>query len=168
MAEIPPYTVREYRAGDEHAILETFNRVFARVDPTFRPRSLETWRWLYDRNPSGRRIYLCLSGDGCVLAQYAGLVSIGFDVSHVVSSRIDFIQDGVTGRLVPWLDCAKMAEAVVEIWKQPALYQSISDHSREFIIRHRDIRVTMVEPFMSAYRELHEASCLTVARERLS
>jgi L-amino acid N-acyltransferase YncA len=71
--DLPPLTIREYQPGDEHAILTTFNRVFAGVDPTFRPRDLETWRWLYERNPSGSRIFLALTADGAVVSQYAGL-----------------------------------------------------------------------------------------------
>jgi hypothetical protein len=69
----PVYQVRAYRAGDEHAILEAFNRIFAGVDPTFHPRTLEEWRWQYERNPSGQRIFLCATEEGRVLAQYAGI-----------------------------------------------------------------------------------------------
>ena len=72
-AEVPPYTVREYEAGDEHAILETFNRVFSEMDPNFEPRTLETWRWLYLANPSGWRIYIAITDDGRVISQYAGV-----------------------------------------------------------------------------------------------
>ncbi len=73
MSELPPYEIREYRPGDEHAILETFNRCFAEVDPTFQPRSLEDWRWTYLENPSGWRIYLAVTEDGRVISQYAGM-----------------------------------------------------------------------------------------------
>jgi hypothetical protein len=65
--------IREYRPGDEAGILALWNRVFARSDPGFRPRDLETWRWLYERNPSGRRIMLAVAGDGRIVSQYAGL-----------------------------------------------------------------------------------------------
>ena len=41
MTQAPAYRIRAYRPGDESAILATFNRVFARVDPTFQPRTLE-------------------------------------------------------------------------------------------------------------------------------
>jgi hypothetical protein len=73
MSTAPAYEIRAYRPGDEHAILEAFNRIFARVDPGFHPRTLEQWRWLYERNPSGRRIQLAVGEDGRVLAQYAGI-----------------------------------------------------------------------------------------------
>ncbi len=66
-------TIREYRPGDEERILATFNRVFAAVDPGFVPRDLATWRWLYQRNPSGSRIWLALDEEGAVVSQYAGL-----------------------------------------------------------------------------------------------
>ncbi len=72
--ELPPYTVREFEPGDEHAILATFNRVFAEIDPSFTPRSLEAWRWMYLANPSGWRIWLAVSDvDGRVISQYAGV-----------------------------------------------------------------------------------------------
>jgi L-amino acid N-acyltransferase YncA len=73
MSTAPAYEIRPYRSGDEHGILEAFNRIFARVDPTFRPRTLEQWRWQYERNPSGCRIYLAVTDEGRVLAQYAGV-----------------------------------------------------------------------------------------------
>ena len=73
MAELPPYEIREYRPGDEQAILETFNRCFAQVDPTFQPRSLEEWRWQYLANPGGWRIWLAITEDGRVISQYAGI-----------------------------------------------------------------------------------------------
>jgi hypothetical protein len=66
-------TIRPYQAGDEHAILATFNRVFARADPAFVPRTIEHWRWLYERNPCGTRVMLAVEDGGEVLAQYAGL-----------------------------------------------------------------------------------------------
>jgi len=65
--------IREYRPGDETGILALFNRSFADVDPGFEPRDLETWRWLYQRNPSGRRIMLAVAPDGRLVSQYAGL-----------------------------------------------------------------------------------------------
>ncbi|MFT5285430.1 MAG: hypothetical protein ACI8TQ_001594 [Planctomycetota bacterium] len=72
-AELPVYTVREYQPGDEVSILETFNRVFAQMDPNFVPRTMETWRWLFMDNPSGWRIYLAVTEDGDVMSQYAGI-----------------------------------------------------------------------------------------------
>ena len=73
MSDLPPYTIREYRPGDEEAILDTFNRVFAGVDPGFVPRTLEEWRWTYLDNPSGWRISLAVTDDGRVISQYAGI-----------------------------------------------------------------------------------------------
>jgi hypothetical protein len=73
MPSAPAYSIRAYQPGDEHGILEAFNRIFARVDPTFHPRSLAEWRWLYDANPSGRRIFIAVTDEGRVLAQYAGV-----------------------------------------------------------------------------------------------
>ncbi len=73
MSDAPKLTLREYEPGDEHAILATFNRVFAQVDPTFEPRTLEDWRWQYLANPSGWRIWLAVTEDGQVVSQYAGV-----------------------------------------------------------------------------------------------
>jgi len=73
VSELPQFEVREYRSGDELGILEAFNRIFAKVDPTFAPRTLDQWRWQYLENPSGLRIQLCVTPEGRVLAQYAGL-----------------------------------------------------------------------------------------------
>lgn len=73
VSELPEYEVREYRPGDEHGILEAFNRIFAKVDPSFVPRTLEQWRWQFLGNPSGLRIWLCITPQGRVLAQYAGV-----------------------------------------------------------------------------------------------
>jgi hypothetical protein len=68
-----PFEIREYRPGDELAILATFNRVFADEDPRFVARDLATWRWQFLANPSGSRIYLALDADGAVVSQYAGI-----------------------------------------------------------------------------------------------
>jgi len=65
--------VREYEPGDEHAILAGFNRVFRAVGPSFVPRTLERWRWTYERNPSGRRIFLAVTEEGEVVSQFAGI-----------------------------------------------------------------------------------------------
>jgi hypothetical protein len=65
--------IREFRPGDEQRILETFNRVFAEVDPGFVPRSLAAWRWQFLENPSGWRIWLALTPEGHVVSQYAGI-----------------------------------------------------------------------------------------------
>ena len=71
--ELPPLTIREYQPGDEHALLSTFNRVFSQIDPTFTPRTLAAWRWQFEGNPSGARIFLALTEDGQVVSQYAGI-----------------------------------------------------------------------------------------------
>jgi hypothetical protein len=66
-------TIRPYQPGDEQAILSTFNRIFARADPAFVPRTIEHWHWLYSDNPCGARVMLAVEDGGEVLAQYAGL-----------------------------------------------------------------------------------------------
>jgi hypothetical protein len=67
-------TIRPYRPGDEHAILQTFNLVFREVcGPDYVDRTLAQWRWAYLENPAGHRISLALADDGTVASQYAGM-----------------------------------------------------------------------------------------------
>ncbi len=66
------YDIRPYRPGDEHGILETFNVVFGEGDPDFRPRSMEEWRWAFEANPAGRRIWVA-EHEGKIVAQCAAL-----------------------------------------------------------------------------------------------
>jgi hypothetical protein len=73
VSELPPYTIREYEPGDEVAILDTFNRVFTGVDPSFVQRTMEEWRWCYLDNPSGWRISIAVTDEGNVISQYAGV-----------------------------------------------------------------------------------------------
>ncbi len=87
--------IRPYRPGDEQRILETFNRCFSDVDPNFEPRTLESWRWQYLKNPSGWRIMLALAPDGAVVSQYAGVgqrVAIG-DRRVSFSQAVDSMTD---------------------------------------------------------------------------
>ncbi len=66
------YTIRPYEPGDEHGILEAFNRVFAADNPNHVPRTLDEWRWAFERHPFGRRVMLALHGDR-VVGQYAAI-----------------------------------------------------------------------------------------------
>lgn len=71
---IADLTIRPYRPGDEHRILETFNLVFREVcGPSFQDRTLEQWRWQYLQNPHGHRMSLAVAPDGTVVSQYAGV-----------------------------------------------------------------------------------------------
>src|SRR5262245_65583865 len=66
-------TVRPYRPGDEGAILEAFNEVFAEVfasDPSRPPRTLEEWNWLFPGTPAGMRVWVAIDGTR-VAAHYA-------------------------------------------------------------------------------------------------
>ncbi|MBK8181175.1 MAG: hypothetical protein IPK67_20305 [Planctomycetes bacterium] len=65
--------VRPYRPGDEAAILRAQSRVFSHVDPHWKGRTPESWRWRFLEVPAGSRIALEVLGDGEVRAQYAGL-----------------------------------------------------------------------------------------------
>jgi len=67
-------TIRPYQAGDEAAILQTFNLVFREVcGPGYVDRTMQQWRWAYLDNPAGHRISLALTDDGTVASQYAGM-----------------------------------------------------------------------------------------------
>ncbi len=67
-------TIRPYRPGDEHAILQTFNLVFREVcGPTYVDRTLEQWRWAWLQNPMGHRISVAVAADGTIASQYAGM-----------------------------------------------------------------------------------------------
>jgi len=71
---LPQLTLREYRPGDEVGILETFNRIFAAVDPTFEPRTEAFWRWQFLANPSRSIVLLAFTEDGKVAGQLANVL----------------------------------------------------------------------------------------------
>jgi hypothetical protein len=71
---LPELTIRPYRPGDEHRILETFNLVFREVcGEGYVDRTMEQWRWQYLDNPMGHRMSLAVAPDGTVVSQYAGV-----------------------------------------------------------------------------------------------
>ncbi|MEX1025567.1 MAG: GNAT family N-acetyltransferase [Planctomycetota bacterium] len=61
------YDIRPYRPGDETALLKAFHLAFPG-----RTRSLQEWRWAFDQNPAGRRLFLAFHGED-VVAQYAAI-----------------------------------------------------------------------------------------------
>jgi hypothetical protein len=62
------FTIRAFRPGDETQIVDLFNRCFPHA-----PRSLEHFRWKYQRNPFGNeRISLAFDSDGRLVGHYAG------------------------------------------------------------------------------------------------
>ncbi len=64
----PRFTVRAFRAGDEAAVLDLFSRCFPHA-----PRSLDHFRWKYQRNPFGNeRISLAFDETGKLVGHYAG------------------------------------------------------------------------------------------------
>ncbi len=61
------FTIRPYKNGDEHKILEMFNEVFNEN------RTLPYWHWKYRDNPYGSYvIMLSTTSDGVLAAHYAG------------------------------------------------------------------------------------------------
>jgi len=77
MHAAPTLHIREYRPGDEEAIVAAFNRIFADTRTGFRTRRLDGWRWRFADNPSiparRPRAFLAVDQEGHVLAQYAAL-----------------------------------------------------------------------------------------------
>ena len=61
-------TIRSYRRGDEDAIQEAFEAVFAKRRP------LADWRWKFEQPPRGSRISLAFDAGGRLLCQYAAIV----------------------------------------------------------------------------------------------
>lgn len=62
------FTSRAFRPGDEEQILQLFHRAFPHAS-----RSVEHFRWKYQRNPYGNeRIALTFDESGQLVAQYAG------------------------------------------------------------------------------------------------
>jgi hypothetical protein len=61
------FVIREYREGDETAILDMFARSF------HAPRGDAHWRWKYQNDPWGREhISVALDGDAHLIGHYAG------------------------------------------------------------------------------------------------
>lgn len=84
------YEIRAFRPGDEGSLLETFNLVFGARDPNFKPRTLAEWRWAFEQNPAGQRMFLGLHG-GEVVAQYAAIpVRVWIDGGvHIFAQIVD-------------------------------------------------------------------------------
>lgn len=62
-----PVDVREYRAGDESAILDLFARSFPHA-----PRTLDHFRWKYRRNPFGNERISLTFDDQRLVGHYSG------------------------------------------------------------------------------------------------
>lgn len=61
--------LRPFQRGDEAAILRAHAQAFSRDES----RSLEHWRWQFERNPAGSQILLAFDSAGEVRGQYATL-----------------------------------------------------------------------------------------------
>ncbi len=64
--------IREFRPGDEPALLRALNECCRREHPRAGQRTPEEWRWAFGENPAGRRIWLALDGER-VLAHHAAM-----------------------------------------------------------------------------------------------
>jgi hypothetical protein len=79
------FTIRAYRDGDEHAILDLFNRSFPHA-----PRAFEHFRWKYLDDPAGaRRIALAFDEHARLVGHYAGYpVVFRLDGRDVLANQI--------------------------------------------------------------------------------
>lgn len=68
--------VRPYRDGDENAVLDLFNAVFAEDDPNYHARSRDHWEWEFVKNPAGNQVILGIEPGGRVIGQYACLPAV--------------------------------------------------------------------------------------------
>ncbi len=73
MSEKRPFSVREYRPGDEEGIVALFNRVFSHNNPTFIPRVVDIWRHVYLGNPFGHQIMLATDEHGEIIGNYSAI-----------------------------------------------------------------------------------------------
>lgn len=77
------WIIRPYRPGDEQQILSLFRRVFG-IE-----RTIEHWRWKYQRNPLGHYTLVVESPSGELVGHYGGLpVRIAWDEKTVVMPQI--------------------------------------------------------------------------------
>lgn len=70
---VEQWTVRPYQAGDEQGILPLFNAVFAEGNPTFEPRTLAHWHWLFRDNPLGHHTWVAVNAGGAIVGNYASI-----------------------------------------------------------------------------------------------
>ena len=84
------YLLKQWEPGDEEAILDAFNRVFARIVDGFRPRTLETWRWQFLANPSGKLLLSAVAPDGRVAAHH-GFVGLRLRVDGVERTAMQVV-----------------------------------------------------------------------------
>jgi len=59
------WALREYREGDEQAILQLLNTVFPK------PLSLEYWKWKHKKNPAGRPVIWLAECNSRIIGHYA-------------------------------------------------------------------------------------------------
>lgn len=93
---LPGFHLRRYAPGDEAAILDTFNRVFAAGNQWFEPRAMARWKWQYSDNPAGAQIVVAIHEEtGSIAAQYAAVPRRfrGAGQSGVVAEAVDSFVD---------------------------------------------------------------------------
>ena len=82
------FTVLAFQPGDERQIVDLFNRCFPHA-----PRTLEHFRWKYQRNPFGNeRISLAFDAAGRLVGHYAGYplrLTNGEIVHHIGDTMTD-------------------------------------------------------------------------------
>ncbi|MFO1053073.1 MAG: GNAT family N-acetyltransferase [Planctomycetota bacterium] len=92
----PHLLVTPYEIGDEHGIVDLFNRVFGAGRSDFVPRSIAEWNWEFRDCPAGMQIMLGKDHDtGRVVAHYAA-VPVRFNVEGedvLVGQPVDSMVD---------------------------------------------------------------------------
>lgn len=67
------FDVRLFEPGDEQAILDLFNRVFAEGNPAYVPREMSVWKHIYLDNPAGHEILVATDEAGAIIANYSAI-----------------------------------------------------------------------------------------------
>jgi YD repeat-containing protein len=70
-AELRALRLRPLEPGDAEGLLAAWRRAFADVDAQAARRSLDEWRWRFERNPDGAQVLLACDGEGRIVAQFA-------------------------------------------------------------------------------------------------
>jgi glycosyltransferase involved in cell wall biosynthesis len=101
--------------------------------------------------------FLRTSANECVnlstiLASFAGLITIGYDMQGIVPFRNEIIRPGITGGIVPLKDYEAMAAEVIRIWEDPAVFAQFSAASAAYARETRNIMATILNPYYSVYR----------------
>lgn len=89
-AALAEVVVREYRPGDEDAILAVFHKVFP-----WAKRSKDEWNWEFRDNPAGLHCFVAALPAGRVIAQFTGIprrIKVGGE-TRIFAEMVDSLTD---------------------------------------------------------------------------